>query len=534
LGQQYSDEFKEQVKQHYAQVGLDAYNESDSVDVATQRAGRSVSDTFSKPNSNEPLPSTTHRSWTKRFRENGVFNPTKAEEYLNQSQSENKETDGEENEISESEVNKDSETLLDELGFEQSKEDNDQKWVYEDAQYGIVMPWKNSIEWIDEEKVHYVLVGYCERQWTVEELKYKTGESRRWVEAVRDAFQKTHSSPAPTAQQFKEKSVDELGEDWLGRKENEFIKDTDLKWIDFLEEFYEDHKNFEQAYYEPLVDKIENNVPDYEVEPFNIQTNEQDYALIVSVYDLHFGKQGWADQTGSGYDTETAKERLKTKTEYILSKVKDRGEPSEVIFLQGGDWLNVDGVDLSTTSGTSVTSEKSYPELMHEANELMVNYIDNLRRLAPVSVVLTPGNHDQEFSYSALNYLSAWYRNEDGVNIVDEHKYKHRLYYKYGNTVIGASHGRDARRSDLDSILMNEAKTLWGESEDTRAVFFVGDKHNSKTVESDETGIPVIQVPCLSGYSTWDHAHGYSSRKALSAYIIDSEKGLDAVEYANV
>jgi len=73
-----------------------------------------------------------------------------------------------------------------------------------------------------------------------------------------------------------------------------------------------------------------------------------------------------------------------------------------------------------------------------------------------VRVINSIGNHDQCGEILLSVALKNIYENEPRVIIDDSPASRH--YYKYGNTLIGATHGADTKLENLPLIMATEKK----------------------------------------------------------------------------
>jgi len=253
---------------------------------------------------------------------------------------------------------------------------------------------------------------------------------------------------------------------------------------------------------------------------------KNDYALVISPTDLHWGKYGWVDETGEKFDFDEARQRLMQKTENLISRLP--GRPEQIIMATGSDWFHIDNSLATTTRGTPQDVCGSPAQILMTGCTLAREHIDLLRAVAPVKVVFMPGNHDRHSSLALMMYLSAVYEGVDDTEVVVSPQL--RQYVTYGNTLIGFTHGDSLRVNKLPSIMATEARGDWGACENH--IWFHGHKHYRQLVESD--GAIVIQLPSLSGNDNYHYRMGYISRAGLCAHMIDREQGLTGSLYAPV
>ena len=258
----------------------------------------------------------------------------------------------------------------------------------------------------------------------------------------------------------------------------------------------------------------------YTINKLEINEADENYALVLPVMDLHYGKFAIMDETGTSYSRIECRELLHKHTSKLISRFVKLGAPDKIITVIGSDWFHIDNDLSTTTKGTPQDIDGTPGIILKEGMELAVEHIDLMRQIAPVELVLCAGNHDQHSSIALLMFLRAWYR--DCEDVLVHTSLKPRNYTSYGNTLLAFSHGDDTKLSDLCKLIPHEAKGLWSSTEN--AALFTGHRHYEQT--SDDSGIVVNQVSSLSGSDRWHSRKGYVlSRRALTGYIIYEQEG---------
>lgn len=146
--------------------------------------------------------------------------------------------------------------------------------------------------------------------------------------------------------------------------------------------------------------------------------------------------------------------------------------------------------------------------------------VDKLRLIAPVDVVIIPGNHDTERMFYIGDSIQSWYHNCEEVQVMNESN--PRKYYRYGNTLLGFTHGNSEKHQDLPLIMAREMSKDWAEVQFTE--WHTGHNHKSKSmtwVDIDESFGTVVRIlPSLSGTDSWHHKKGYvGNTRAAQGYI---------------
>jgi len=295
----------------------------------------------------------------------------------------------------------------------------------------------------------------------------------------------------------------------LKRKKDYFNK------VKFKEEYLEDLKS-----HSPEVLKFD--YPKYE---------EDRYALEISLFDVHFDKLGWSEETGSeNTDSKLASRRYLQCVKAHLAKVKNnRHNIEKIIFPVGNDFFNSDGAYpyAATTRGTPQQSDVRWQKSFRDGKNVHYHAIDLCKQVAPVEIIVIPGNHDFQKMFYLGEVLDAYFHNDQNVTV--NNSAKTRKYIRYGNSLIGYTHG-NRKDEPLDRILMlmqNEAKMDWAETYFHE--WHLGDIHHKKTwkiKDEDVNGMMVKYLRSLSGRDAWHTSKGYQAIKGGESFLWHYEFGL--------
>ena len=291
----------------------------------------------------------------------------------------------------------------------------------------------------------------------------------------------------------------------LERKANKRMRESAEKW-EYLDKHFLSHvKDLPQA-------------PD-SVPLLSLPESPDPYALVVCPTDFHWGKHGWSDEVGESYNFEEARHRLMSKTQTLVNRLPSR--PDKIFVGAGSDWFHVDNDAGMTTKGTPQDMCGSPAEILITGCKLAREHIDLLRQIAPVEIVMMPGNHDRHSSLALMMYLSAAYEGVDDVEITITAN--NRRYIQYGDTLLGFTHGDGlSKKQNIVGIMAVEAREQWGAT--THKVWFHGHLHHQRLTERD--GCLIVQMPSLAGHDRYHARSGYTTSTAgLAAYFIDQKEG---------
>ena len=265
------------------------------------------------------------------------------------------------------------------------------------------------------------------------------------------------------------------------------------------------------------------------VERLETLTDSKDkYGLVISPFDLHYGKYGWSNEVGVEYNRDIARDLLIKKTKAMIPDLR-KYNIEKIIIPVGSDFFHIDTMRGTTTKGTPQDCDGTYTQIMVEGNKLMLDFVDMMRQVADVEIILTAGNHDFKLSHSLLELMAAHYRNNDDVVVKRAHHF--RQYTSYGTTLIGCTHGDSTKLSELPMCMSREAKEEWAKAK--HYAYFHGHLHHE--VVRDINGVKLYQMPSLSGSDRWHHNHNYEgSVRGLAGYLIHKTKGVRVTIMENV
>jgi hypothetical protein len=268
--------------------------------------------------------------------------------------------------------------------------------------------------------------------------------------------------------------------------------------------------------------------------PFMVRENS--VLFEVAVMDPHIGMLAWKEEVGESYDLDRAVEDYVKANQYLLSLAKRNYHVNRVLLVLGNDMLHIDGmVDGkigTTTAGTPQDFDSRLPKLFRAARRCAVSAIDIARLIAPVDVMVVPGNHDEYTMFKLGEVLAAWYREDPHVNVLNDPT--RRKYYKYGRNGFLFTHGLEAKRErePLPLIFATEAPELWAATEHRE--IHCGHLHARMQREymspvdtvGESRSIITRVLPALTPLDAWHFNEGYGHIRAATGLAYDFAGGL--------
>ena len=273
--------------------------------------------------------------------------------------------------------------------------------------------------------------------------------------------------------------------------------------------------------YEDLRDEIilemEQHVPEYPKIYYTPQENP--HLLVIDPADVHIGKLCDAFETGEDYDSEIAVKRVREGVEGILRKASGF-KVDQILFVAGNDILHVDSPKRTTTSGTPQDTDGMWYDNFLKAKRLYVDIIQRLLHFAPVHFVYNPSNHDYVNGFFLADVIQTWFKTCDAVTF--DCSIAHRKYYKYGNNLIGTTHGDGAKNNDLPLLMAQESAVDWSNTKHR----YVYTHHVHHKNAKDYIGVTVESLRSPSGADGWHHRNGYQHNpKAIEGFLHCKENG---------
>lgn len=249
------------------------------------------------------------------------------------------------------------------------------------------------------------------------------------------------------------------------------------------------------------------------------------YVYEIGLPDIHFGRLTWAQETGEDYDIKIATAAVQKVLLDLLGRV-DPGTVAQILLPLGNDFFNVNSKANTTAAGTPQQEDTRWQKTFSRGRELAVWMIDACTQVAPVQVLMVPGNHDEERSYYLGEVLSAWYAHHPHVTI--DCRPQKRKYVLIDKLLLGYTHGYSEKIANISALMATEAPQEWGKS--AWREMHLGDKHHSKElkfVTETSLGVTIRILPSLAPPDAWTYDHAFVGvPRAGTGLLYDPARGL--------
>ena len=238
----------------------------------------------------------------------------------------------------------------------------------------------------------------------------------------------------------------------------------------------------------------------YKIPKVNLKKikNSDPVCGVISLQDIHFGKEG----------NDTIDKDFEDTIKYLVGKAAPVHYIEKMYFVVGGDLINMDTFNGSTTSGTILDNCMTATEAYIQAFDAMhwaINYIKAFCK--DLVVVYVPGNHDRLSSFHLVHALSKSISSDE---ITWDVKYEERKVHVWHNNFNAFEHG-DKRSKNNPLIYATEYPKEWGRT--TNRTLFKGHIHTDRKVEymtSNETaGFIEKTLPSLGKADYYHYSNKY-------------------------
>jgi hypothetical protein len=243
---------------------------------------------------------------------------------------------------------------------------------------------------------------------------------------------------------------------------------------------------------------------------------------LLSAYmlgDPHFGALAWAQETlGENYDTDIARRLHKDALAYLI----DKAPPSEVGLLCNlGDAFHVDGVKpVTVESGHLLDTDSRLGYTIDALTDTFCFAIERmLDRHGEAWVVNVRGNHDPSLALAFNRIISAYYRNEPRVKVIDNTPKLINLVW--GKVLLSFHHTDRINHKRWYEMLTRDHAEIWGQT-----TYRYGKGGHTHHKEEKEIGGLLIRIyPTLAATDAWHAASGYGAGREASVVTYCKEFG---------
>jgi hypothetical protein len=249
------------------------------------------------------------------------------------------------------------------------------------------------------------------------------------------------------------------------------------------------------------------------------------HLLVINPCDVHINKLALESETREEYNIDIAVKRITEGVRGILEK-SIGFDIDKILLVIGNDMLHTDNTTKGTTNGTLQDTVTNWSDAFKIARAVYVEIVEMLLSVADIHIVHAPSNHGLMSEFMLADSLYSWFHKSE--NITWDISNTHRKYWKYGESLIGITHGDGAKMDNLPLLMANEAKSDWATSK--FRYFMLGHLHHFKSIKfqdgKDYHGVTVEYLRSPSSADYWHSKNGFQhSKKAIEGFVHSKKYG---------
>jgi predicted phosphodiesterase len=235
----------------------------------------------------------------------------------------------------------------------------------------------------------------------------------------------------------------------------------------------------------------------------------QDTVSMYCLGDPHIGMLSWGEETGTDFDLKIA-DRI---TNEAVIRMCAAAPPSRVgaLVLIGDNFHADTDMQVTPGHGHKLDVDTRKKKVWRTAKRMWRIQVDRmLEKHSEVRVFVISGNHDPETAFHLREWLDAWYRNEPRL-IVEEAIREHQ-YFRFGNNLIGMTHGHLSTPDQLAMIMANDMPDDWAACKNGERHWLLGHEH--KKAFGEAGGCTWERLRTLAPADAYAARHHWRSKRA--------------------
>ena len=249
-----------------------------------------------------------------------------------------------------------------------------------------------------------------------------------------------------------------------------------------------------------------------------------DHLLEISIPDLHIGKLAWHQETlGADYDHKIAIQLYRDALDTLIARTA-AFRFSRIVLPIGNDFFHSDTKAGTTTGGTPLDTDSRFQKTYVAGRKLMVDAIDRLRQIAPVTVAMVPGNHDTLTTFTLGDSLECWYHATKDVVI--DNAPTPRKYLQHGKVMLLWTHGDKGKKDNYPLLMATERPEMFGATKYREC--HTGHLHQLQVKEIMGVRTRILSALCPA--DAWhSEYHFVGNQRAAEAFVWNPSEGLVSV-----
>lgn len=277
---------------------------------------------------------------------------------------------------------------------------------------------------------------------------------------------------------------------------------------------------------EALLQRIADKAPVLSVPEIRRKKFPHRRALEVCIMDPHIGLLCQTPEADAPWDIDRAAAAIMLSIDDLVAKASAFGPFDQVFLPFGNDFVHSDTLFHTTTAGTGQPESIAWHHVYDRAESIAIEMVSRLRKVAKeIFVYEIPGNHSRMADFTLARLLRGHFRHDPNIHIdASSSPYK---FHRYGTTLIGYEHGHSVGAIRLASLMANECRKDYAETEYHE--WHLGDQHrkgSSNPAAFEEQGVSVEYIPGLTAPNEWHRLKAFNHQKrGAMAWVYDFNTG---------
>ena len=247
------------------------------------------------------------------------------------------------------------------------------------------------------------------------------------------------------------------------------------------------------------------------------KTADDDLMCVYPMGDPHFGMHAWWQDAGDDFDLSIAERLTRGAIDRLVASAP---AAATAVLLNLGDMFHADNQRNQSQSGHQLDVDGRWAKVQQVGLRAMIHGVQRLlERHKMVIVRINRGNHDGHSSYALSLMLSCYFHNEPRVEV--DLSPATAWYYKFGQVLIGSTHGDTLKGGDMVAIMAADKPKEWGESK--HRYWYVGHVHHQDSKEY--RGGVVEYFRTLAARDAWHAGQGYRAGRDMRLIVLHKEHG---------
>ena len=249
-----------------------------------------------------------------------------------------------------------------------------------------------------------------------------------------------------------------------------------------------------------------------------------DKLLEIAIFDIHVGKLAWGEETeGADWDTKIAASNFLSATNHMLAFYP---QVDRILFPVGNDFFHVDTVENTTTAGTRQDVDTRWAKAFDIGCSVVINAVKMCLEVAPVEIVVVPGNHDMSRAYSMGRVVKEAFNHISHVKVDNSPPQFKR--FVWGTNLLGFTHGDRTKPDRLPAEMAVRWPKEWAAT--THREWHIGHTHGMRNkvmiVEGHEDQeVRVRTIPSLCPQDAWHSKALYRNIRTAEGYLWSRRDG---------